>query len=291
MPPPMLALSSPSTQRNLVLLLLLAVAAAGWAWLLAQGGGMGMAMASPTMGLPAPAFLVMWTIMMVAMMFPTMAPMVLTFHRIQSGKRARGETFVSTWLFVAGYTVVWAAAGIAAYLGALAAEAIAARIGLSAAAAARIGGAFLVAAGVYQLTPLKNVCLSKCRSPIGFLMTSWRDGGLGAVRMGLEHGSSCLGCCWLLMVILFPLGIMNIAAMAVVTLVVFAEKALPWERIAVYGTAAVLFAYGAVVIAVPQTLPTFIAPVSGMTAPGMTMPAAPAPPASMPGIAVPAERH
>jgi predicted metal-binding membrane protein len=286
----MIALSSPSTQRNLVLLLLLAVAAAGWAWLLVQAGSVAMAMSSPTMALPAPAFLAMWIIMMVAMMFPTMAPMVLTFHHIQSGKRTRGKAFVSTWLFVAGYMVVWAAAGIAAYLGAVTAEAISARSGLSAAAAVRIGGGLLIATGLYQLTPLKNVCLSKCRSPIGFLMTSWRDGGWGALRMGLDHGSSCLGCCWLLMAILFPLGIMNIAAMALVMLVVFAEKALPWERLAVYSTAAALLAYGVVVLAVPQILPTFVASGTGTAMPGMAMPASPAPPMQMP-TAEPADRR
>jgi predicted metal-binding membrane protein len=264
------SIASPATQRNVVLALLLAVAAACWGWLLLRNGGAGgnmAAMARPTMGLPAPAFLVMWVVMMVAMMFPTMAPMVLTFHRIQSAKRARGEAFVSTWVFVAGYTVVWAAAGIIAYLGAVAAEAVGARFGLSAADAARVGGAFLVIAGLYQLTPYKNACLAKCRSPIGFILSAWRDGAVGALRMGIEHGASCLGCCWLLMVILFPLGIMNLAAMALVTLVVFAEKALPWERVATWGTAGALILYGGLVLAVPRTLPTFAPAMPGTTMP------------------------
>jgi predicted metal-binding membrane protein len=269
-------LASPSAQRNLVLLMLLTAAAACWALILAQAGAdRGMAMAAPTMGLPAPAFLAIWTIMMVAMMFPTAAPMILTFHRIQSGKRARGEAFVSTWLFVAGYAAVWAGAGIVAYLGAVAAEAVGARIALSSAAAARIGGALLIAAGLYQLTPLKNACLSKCRSPIGFILTSWRDGPSGALRMGLLHGASCFGCCWLLMAILFPLGIMNLAAMALITLIVFAEKSLAWEPMAVFGTAAALLIYGVVVVAAPQALPTFAAPGPPMAMPGMAMPAGP----------------
>ena len=270
-------LASPTAQRNIVLLLLLAAAVACWAVLLAQAGhaGPGMAMASPTMGLPAPAFLALWIVMMVAMLFPTAAPMILTFHRIQASKRRHGEAFVSTWLFVGGYMIVWAMAGIVAYLGALAAEEIAARAALSAAAASRIGGAFLIAAGLYQLTPLKHVCLAKCRSPIGFIMTSWRDGAAGALRMGLLHGASCLGCCWLLMVILFPLGIMNLAAMALVTLIVFAEKALAWQRIAVYGTAAGLLFYGTLVVAAPQMLPTFGMSGSGaMSGSGMSKPAA-----------------
>ena len=127
---------------------------------------------------------------------------------------------------------MWTLSGVAAYAGALAAEAVAARTALSPATAARVGGAVLVAAGLYQLTPLKDLCLSKCRTPITFIMTSWHDGAAGALRMGLLHGAYCLGCCWLLFVILFPLGIMNIAAMAVITLVIFAEKTLPWGRTA-----------------------------------------------------------
>ncbi|HEY2538740.1 MAG TPA: DUF2182 domain-containing protein [Stellaceae bacterium] len=207
--------ASAAAQRNLVLLLVLSTAAACWAWLLAQGRlegpGMseGMAMASPTMGLPAAAFLTISTIMMVAMMFPVAAPMILAFHHIQLGRRAHGEAFVSTWLFVVGYAAVWAGAGIAAYLGAVAAETIGARTGLSASSAARIGGGLLIAAGLYQLTPAKHTCLSKCRAPIGFIATAWRDGGWGALRMGTLHGALYFGCCWLLMVILFPLGIMN----------------------------------------------------------------------------------
>jgi predicted metal-binding membrane protein len=158
-----------------------------------------MTMASSTMGLRAPLFLTIWVIMMVAMMFPTAAPMILTFHKVQAGKRQRGDGFVSTWVFVAAYILVWTLAGIAAYAGALAAEAIAVRAALSPATAARIGGAVVILAGIYQLTPLKDLCLSKCRTPITFIMTSWRDGTAGALRMGLLHGAYCLGCCWLLL--------------------------------------------------------------------------------------------
>jgi predicted metal-binding membrane protein len=135
---------------------------------------------------------------------------------------------------------------------------------------ARIGGIVLVAAGLYQLTPWKDLCLSKCRTPITFIMTSWRDGAAGALRMGLLHGAYCLGCCWLLFVILFPLGIMNIAAMAVITLVIFAEKTLPWGRAASRVAAAALIAYGFVVVTAPQFLPTFH-PGHGMNTP-MDMP-------------------
>ena len=248
-----------SLQRNVILGLLLSLAAAAWAMLVWQGTGadMGMAMDSPTMGLRAPLFLAIWIIMMVAMMFPTAAPMIVAFHKVQASKRQRGEAFVSTWIFVAAYLLVWGLSGIAAYAGALAAEAVAARTALSPATAARFGGIVLVAAGLYQLTPLKDLCLSKCRTPITFIMTSWRDGAAGALRMGLLHGAYCLGCCWLLFVILFPLGIMNIAAMAVITLLIFAEKTLPWGRAAARVAAVALIAYGSAVVAAPQLLPTF----------------------------------
>jgi len=246
-------------QRNVILGLLLALAAAAWAALVWQraGADSDMVTDSATMGLRAPLFLAIWVVMMVAMMFPTAAPMILAFHKVHAGKRQRGEAFVSTWVFVAAYLLVWTLAGVAAYAGALASEAVAARTALSPATAARVGGTVLVAAGLYQLTPLKDLCLSKCRTPITFIMTSWRDGAAGALRMGLLHGAYCLGCCWLLFVILFPVGIMNIATMAVITLVVFAEKTLPWGRGVARAAAAALIAYGAVVVAAPQVLPTF----------------------------------
>jgi predicted metal-binding membrane protein len=273
-----------SYQCNVILGLLLALAAAAWAALVWQGASadMDMGMDSPTMGLRAPLFLTIWVIMMVAMMFPTAAPMILAFHKVQAGKRQRGEMFVSTWIFVAAYLLVWGLSGVAAYAGAVAAEAFAARAALSPDTAARVGGTVLVAAGLYQLTPLKDLCLSKCRTPITFIMTSWQDGAAGALHMGLLHGAYCLGCCWLLFVILFPLGIMNIAAMAVITLVIFAEKTLPWGHAVARATAAALIAYGLAVVAAPQLLPTFH-PGRDMGRPvemHMPMPGSAAPPAA-----------
>lgn len=269
-----------AVQRNVILGLLLVLAAASWALLVWQttGADMAMAMATPTIGMRAPVFLTIWVAMMVAMMFPTAAPMILTFHKVQASRRARGEAFVSSWVFVTAYLLVWALSGVVAYVGAFAAEAVAARAALSPATAARIGGAILVVAGAYQLTPFKDLCLAKCRTPIGFIMTSWRDGAAGALRMGLLHGGYCLGCCWLLFVILFPLGIMNITAMAVITLVVFAEKTLPWGRLIARGTAVVLVAYGAAVMVAPRALPTFMER-GGMV---MPMPAAPKDTQNMP---------
>jgi predicted metal-binding membrane protein len=246
-------------QRNIILALLIVIAAAAWAMLIWQQMSMGMAMNMPTMGMRAPLFLLVWVVMMVAMMFPAAAPMILAFHKVQASKRARGETFVSTWVFVAAYMLVWALSGVLAYAGAAGAEAFAVQAKLLGATAARIGGVLVVIAGAYQISPLKNMCLVKCRTPTTFILTSWRDGAMGALRMGLEHGFFCLGCCWLLFLVLFPLGIMNIAAMAVVTLLVFAEKALAaGERIAKWAGIALML-YGVTVLVFPQTLPTFVA--------------------------------
>jgi predicted metal-binding membrane protein len=260
-------------RRNLILALLLTLALAAWGLLAWQNadGGTDMAMASPTMGLRAPLFLAIWVVMMVAMMFPTAAPMILSFHRVQAGKRQREEGFVATWVFVAGYMLIWTLAGVVAYAAATAGEAAAAWLAMPAALAARVGGAVLVVAGLYQLTPLKDRCLSRCRTPITFIMTAWRDGTAGALRMGLAHGGYCLGCCWLLFVILFPLGIMNIAAMAAITLLVFAEKSLPWGRGTVRAAAVALVAYGALVLAEPRLLPTFMAD-DGMASPSASTP-------------------
>jgi len=158
---------------------------------------------------------------------------------------------------VAAYLLEWGCAGMLAYAGMLAAETAAARLALSPATTAQIGGAIIVVAGIYQLTPLKDICLSKCREPLDFIVTSWRDGATSALEMGLLHGAYCLGCCWLLFVILFPLGIMNVGAMVAVTFIIFAEKMLPWPRLAPYATAGVLVLYGALVITSPQLLPSF----------------------------------
>jgi predicted metal-binding membrane protein len=244
--------SAPTVQRDIILGFLLTLTVLAWAALFSQRHA-SMAMASPTMGLRGPPFLTIWLVMMAAMMFPGATPMILTFHQIEVRKRER-QPFLSTWMFVAGYLLVWAWAGLAAYAGARIAEALAERVALSPITAARASGVLFIVAGFYQLTPWKDFCLSKCRRPINFIMRARRGEINDALYMGTAHGAYCLGCCWLLFVILFPLGIMNIGAMAVVTLVVFAEKVLPWDRLTSRATAVALLAYGAAVIAVPQLL-------------------------------------
>jgi predicted metal-binding membrane protein len=216
-----------------------------------------MTTGSLTFGPRAPLFLVIWVVMMVAMMLPTAAPMILTFHKVQAANRQPRDAFVSTWVFAAAYLLVWAFAGLAAYVGMEAAEAAIVRAALPPVTVAQVGGAIIVVAGIYQLTPLKDVCLSKCREPLDFIVTSWRGGATSALEMGFLHGAFCLGCCWLLFVILFPLGIMNVGAMAAVTLIILAEKTLPWPRLTPYATAGALVLYGALVITSPQLLPTF----------------------------------
>ncbi len=156
-----------------------------------------------------------------------------------------------------GYLLVWVASGLVAYLGAVGAETVASHLDLSAEASACIGGLILVAAGLYQLTPLKNLCLTKCRTPMSFIMTSWREGTLGAAQMGAIHGVWCLGCCWLLCAIMFPLGMMNVATLATVTLIVFVEKTHPWGAPLGKVMGALLFAYGLLIVIQPRALPIF----------------------------------
>jgi len=252
-------------QRRVILALLLLLAGGSWIlllrpeWLMPDAAMALMPGMGPTMGLAAPVFAVVWLVMMAAMMFPTAAPMVLAFHHVQARKRARGEAFVATWVFIGAYALVQGASGLLAYAGAATAESLARSAGLTEALAARLGGALLIVAGLYQLSPWKNVCLTKCRTPMSFIISSWHDGLGGALRMGVEHGFYCMGCCWLLLVMLFPLGIMNVAVMAVITLLIFAEKSFRYGEAAARFAAAVLVAYGVAVQFAPHLLPTFIA--------------------------------
>jgi len=243
-------------ERNLILASLLLLAGAAWAILIWQSAVMDDDMMGLTMGMGAPLFMAIWVAMMVAMMFPTAAPMILVFARVHAGRQQRGQPFVPTWVFVSSYVVVWTAFGALAYATALGAERLADQSMWLMDNASRIGGGVLILAGLYQLSPLKYACLSKCRTPFDFILGSWRDGYGGSFRMGLEHGAYCLGCCWLLFVILFPLGVMNVAAMAVITFLIFAEKSLPMGRQIGQLAAAALIVYGALVILVPDALPT-----------------------------------
>jgi predicted metal-binding membrane protein len=251
-----LATSSPlRRQRTLILTALITLSAAAWIILVWQARSMdGMAMGL-TMGMDATLFLAIWVVMMAAMMFPAAAPMILMFAQVQAGKRRQGRAAVPTWLFTASYLLVWAVVGVAAYLAAIGAQHLAGNNSWLASNGPRIGGCLLIAAGIYQVTPFKRACLAKCRSPFAFVMTSWRDGATGAVRMGVVHGLFCLGCCWFLFAILFPLGMMNIAALGAITVLIFAEKALPGGERLAWIAAAALIGYGIAVVVSPGLLP------------------------------------
>ena len=232
-----------SRQHNVILVLLLALATAAWAVLVWQGHDVSMPMASPTAwGLDALLFLAMWVVMMVAMMLPTAAPMVLAFHSVHARNHQPDNAFVSTWVFLAAYLLVWASSGITAYAGVLAAAAV------HPALADEVSGLILMVAGIYQITPLKQRCLSECRRPI--IMTSWYHRTADAFHMGLLHGVYCLGCCWLFFVILVPLD-MTIGAMAAVTLIILGEKTLRRPEFVSYGAAVVLVLYGGLMVVTP----------------------------------------
>jgi predicted metal-binding membrane protein len=240
-------------ERNLILGSLLVLAGAAWAVLAWQGAGAGEM--SLTMGMSAPLFIALWIVMMVAVMFPTAAPMILMFARIHNTRRQRGQNFVPTWIFTSAYLLVWSVTGIFAYAIAVAGDAVADESTWVMDNAPRLGGGLLIVAGTYQLTPLKDICLSKCRTPVSFIVSSWKDGYAGSFRMGIQHGVFCLGCCWLLFLILFPLGMMNVAVLGLITALIFAEKSLPIGRHIARLAAATLLVYGAVVIFEPDALP------------------------------------
>ena len=188
----------------------------------------------------------MWVVMMVAMMLPSASPMILTYAAIARG-RPRTPTY-ATWLFAGSYVVIWVFFSAAATAGQVLLE-----NGELLDGAARVtslaGGSLLLLAGLYQLTPLKNTCLAHCRSPLGFFMSEWRDGSIGALKMGVKHGAHCVGCCWMLMGLLFVFGAMNLIWVAVLSLLVLVEKVAPFgETIARLSGLAMLA--GAIVLVV-----------------------------------------
>ena len=208
-------------------------------------------------------FVGVWVVMMAAMMFPSIAPMVLMHVRIQEGRRERGEAGVAgaTALFVAGYLLAWAAAGLIGYgifqLGKAATGDLFSWDNVG----PYLAGGIVCGAAIYQLTPLKDVCLRHCRSPFAFLMQHWHAGRLGSLRMGVLHGGWCVGCCWALMAALFALGVMSLGWMAFIAALIAVEKLLPWQVLASRGIAVVLLALGLALAFAPASVP-------GLTLPG-----------------------
>ncbi len=243
-------------ERTLVLALLLILTAMSWAILIWQSRTMNEMDMGLTMGMGAISFLVIWVVMMIAMMFPTVAPMILVFARVQRDRPSGKRAFVFTWIFIGAYLLIWTFFGVVAYLGALAASGLAQQVPWIMMNATKIGGGILVLAGLYQLTLLKRVCLAKCRAPHDFILHSWHGGSAGSFRMGLEYGIYCLGCNWLLFVLLFPMGIMNITAMALLAVLILAEKVLPLGARIAQIAALALILYGVLVIVIPTALPS-----------------------------------
>jgi Predicted metal-binding integral membrane protein len=240
------------TRLGLVALLF---ALAGLAWWLTAERMAGMD-AGPGSDLGALGwFLGVWVVMMAAMMFPSVSPTVALYSTMT---RERGLS--RPLVFTAGYLLVWAAAGLAAYgLFHFGRSLFGADLSWGTGGRWFAGGVLAVAA-LYELTPLKDVCLAKCRSPLGFLLGSWRDGRQGALEMGTKHAAWCLGCCWALMAALFALGVMSLAWTALVAALIALEKTLPYGRAVTWITAAVLLVLAVALVVAPHDVPGLVVP-------------------------------
>jgi predicted metal-binding membrane protein len=247
------AFAAARTRLGLIALLFV-LAGIGWWWTAGEMSGMD---SGPWTGLGALGwFLTVWLVMMAAMMFPSVSPTVALYSRMTSAR----SPFLPL-LFAAGYLVTWTLAGLGVFTLAVAGGRAVGDVLAWDRAGRWVAGATLIVAAVYELTPLKDACLGKCRSPLGFLLGSWRDGRAGAVRMGAAHGAWCVGCCWALMASLFALGVMSLVWMAFVAALIAFEKTVPWHRAATWGTAAVLLGLGILLLAAPDAIP-------GLTIPG-----------------------
>ena len=229
---------------------LVAVVALAWVYLWNSAAAMDHAamgmMAMPYAMGPGARMLtfVMWTVMMVGMMLPSAAPTILFYGALVRKNGALGRVLPGVSIFAGAYLVVWTAFSAVATLLQAGLEHASLLNSTMAAADARLGALLLVGAGVYQATPVKRVCLSKCRNPVEFFMTRWRGGAGGAFRMGLEHGAYCVGCCWVLMLLLFVAGVMNLLWVALIAAFVFVEKVFAAGPIASRAMSAVLIVSG-----------------------------------------------
>ena len=256
--------------RLVVVTALTAVIALSWAYLLAgagmgmsafemtrmsqlgiAGGMAGMAMMTPAVWTPGYAVLMffMWWVMMVAMMLPSAAPMILLFATVNRKQRETGHPHVATSIFAVGYLAAWAGFSLVAVILQWGFERTGILSPMLVGTNVIFGGVLLLAAGVYQLTPIKHACLRHCRSPLAFLSTHWRRGARGALRMGLMHGAFCVGCCWFLMGLLFFGGVMNLYWIAGLALFVLFEKTVPAGHWLGYATGVALLVWGAGMLA------------------------------------------
>lgn len=224
-----------TSDRAIVGLSLAGITALGWLYVIVEADKMSRmdeSMAMPHMMSWDASYLgflfVMWSIMMVAMMVPSVTPMVMMFTTVNRKRRESDRTdLVPVGVFASGYLIAWMAFSAAAAVAQWTLHAAALVSPMMTSSSAILGGALLIAGGIYQWTPLKYACLIHCRTPMSFLMTSWRPGRTGALVMGLHHGSFCVGCCWVLMALLFVAGVMNVLWVAAIAAFVFIEKVAP----------------------------------------------------------------
>ncbi len=237
---------------------------AGVAWIVTDNQMTGMDAGPGTDPGTLGFFLGVWVVMMAAMMFPSIAPMVTMHVRIQDARRAKGQSAPvgATTLFVAGYLISWTVAGLVGYGLFVLGKGITGDTFAWHNAGPELAGGIIVLAAVYQLTPLKDTCLRHCRSPFGFLMEHWRPGRVGALSVGLRHGAWCVGCCWALMAALFALGIMSIGWMAFIAALIAAEKLLPWRVATSRVIALLLLVLGLSVAITPSSVPGLTLPDS-----------------------------
>jgi predicted metal-binding membrane protein len=235
--------------RYIVLVGLAGITALSWAYLIYLAFRMtAMPMQMPSMTIPQwqpwstldfALMLLMWVVMMVGMMVPSASPMILTFTTVNRDRLAKGGAVVPTTVFLAGYAIAWSAFSLAATLAQWGLHQAALISPMMVSTSPLLGGLVLIVAGAFQWSALKHACLSKCRTPLGFLLTEWREGTRGALVMGLRHGVFCTGCCWALMALLFVGGLMNLLWVAAIAAFVLVEKIAPQkfriERIAGLG--------------------------------------------------------
>ena len=241
--------------RGLLVAALLVLAGLAWWWTAERMRGMD---AGPGTDLGGFAWFVgVWVVMMAAMMFPAVAPTVALYSAMTRRSGASRPL-----LFASSYLLVWALAGVGAYGGyRLGRSALGSELGWQRGGRWAAAGVPALAA-LYEVTPLKDACLRRCRTPVGFMLRSWREGVRGALELGARHAAWCLGCCWALMAALFALGVMSVAWMALVAALITLEKTLPWRRAVMWGTGALLLALAVLVAASPSAVPALTIPGS-----------------------------
>jgi predicted metal-binding membrane protein len=244
--------------RIVVLSGLVVITALSWAYVTSLASGMQNMEMTTEMAMPQmqeawgaadfALMFVMWAVMMIAMMTPSAAPMILMFTEINRRRQKQQVPYVPTSVFLMGYLVVWAAFSVLAAAAQWGLHAVSLLSPMMVSTSPVLGGMLLLVAGIYQWTPLKHACLSKCRSPVGFVLNEWRDGRWGAFLMGIKHGSYCTGCCWAVMALLFVAGVMNLLWVAAIAGFILLEKVAPAGQRMGQAAGALLVAGGVVLL-------------------------------------------